>query len=72
VQEALELGDQICEIINDDVTDEVFRKFQAYFESVETTAKGIVATITKTNRASENQLRALRNILSGLQNWVDK
>ena len=69
-REALALVEQICSTIEDDVSDSAKERNPEYFEDVEEKAKGIGLTVETAQHATPNQIRALENILEGVEKWV--
>lgn len=65
VDYALQLAEQI-----ESAADEVPDEGQEFASDVAKKAEDIAATIESTNRASDAQVTALENMLSGLQRWI--
>lgn len=70
VQKAREILDELCEVIEEEISDRVKDEHGEFFEDVEEKAKAIVSTIEATDRASEAQITALENMLAGVKKWV--
>jgi len=60
---------QLCRDILDSI-DDVPDAGADFAAGVEETTEGIMATIEERGRATENQLKALRNMKAGLDKWL--
>ncbi len=68
---ALKRADDLLDLIEDDVPERAWDKAQAFFESVQTGVKAVRATIARTSRVTENQLRAFDNWEAAVGKWID-
>jgi hypothetical protein len=71
VAAALKQADDLLALIEDDLPERAWDKAQAFFESVQTGVKDVRATIARTSRVTEAQLRALDNWEAGVGKWID-
>ena len=70
--EAVELAQEIVQMIEEDITEEQYAAGDEFFDSVMEKAKDIGQSIQERKRASPNQVRALENMKKGVQKWIDK
>lgn len=70
VQAAVEVAEETLRIIEEDVSDRAKASNTGFFEGVEEKTKGILDTITRTNRVSEGQSNALDNMQAAVKKWV--
>lgn len=70
VRAAVETGEETLRIIEEDVSDRAKESNTGFFEGVEEKTKGILDTITRTNRVSEGQANALNNMQAAVKKWV--
>lgn len=70
VAAAVKVGEEILALMEDDVPEKARLDNATYFESVEEKTKGIVETVSRSNRVSEGQRNALDNMLAGVRRWT--
>lgn len=71
VNEALELGQKILDMIEDDVSEEAIENADPdFFSNVEEKTKGIMQTIEERQRVSDGQANALQNMHDGVAKWI--
>ncbi len=67
---ALELGQSILDILEDDIGEDAYQQAADYFESVKDKTESIMESIEEWDNATDGQVRALENMKAGLERWV--
>lgn len=68
--EALELGEEIIEMIDDEVPDSAKDRAGDFFEDVATRVRDVMETIERTGRVTPKQAEALENWRRGVAKWI--
>lgn len=67
--EALELADEIIEMIEDDLPEDAYSKALCFFDSVLERTKEIKETIECAEDVTPGQVEALENMHTGVKRW---
>ena len=68
--EAIELGGDILDTIQNDISDSAYSKATEFFDSVSEKVREVIATIETSGNVTTSQVRALENWESAVNKWV--
>lgn len=69
-EQAVDLGMEICRMIDEDLDDEAATDNADFFESVREGASDVVQTIERSQRVTPKQMKALANWHEAVMKWI--
>lgn len=67
---AIDLGEEILALIEDDVPEWALDKAPDFFEGVQEKTESILEVIRNSGKRTDRQLEALENMLAGVKKWI--